>query len=190
MIQLTLAAASQASRPLVTLLLQPHHPPPQPPHPHPRRPSVREASKNHDSPSIANRPPHSRHRSGRTSSSPRRWSWSLADEPGPPPPLLLPPRRASYDRAFPLHVVLILGLFPSSPGKRRRVADAMMDDYVSESDSDYTSYWRDWVSGQKISAHRNGRRALLTGRVGSSYRRAATSTFAKSTRTTSQTAST
>lgn len=22
----------------------------------------------------------------------------------------------------------------------------MMDDYVSESDSDYTSYWRDWVS--------------------------------------------
>jgi hypothetical protein len=21
-----------------------------------------------------------------------------------------------------------------------------MDDYVSESDSDYTSYWRDWVS--------------------------------------------
>jgi hypothetical protein len=22
----------------------------------------------------------------------------------------------------------------------------MMEDYVSESDSDYTSYWRDWVS--------------------------------------------
>lgn len=26
----------------------------------------------------------------------------------------------------------------------------MMDDYVSESDSDYTSYWRDWVSGRPL----------------------------------------
>lgn len=25
-----------------------------------------------------------------------------------------------------------------------------MDDYVSESDSDYTSYWRDWVSASSI----------------------------------------
>jgi hypothetical protein len=29
----------------------------------------------------------------------------------------------------------------------------MMDDYVSESDSDYTSYWRDWVSASSIYAH-------------------------------------
>lgn len=27
-----------------------------------------------------------------------------------------------------------------------------MDDYVSESDSDYTSYWRDWVSFLCVSA--------------------------------------
>lgn len=25
----------------------------------------------------------------------------------------------------------------------------MMDDFVSESDSDYTSYWRDWVSAER-----------------------------------------
>ena len=25
-----------------------------------------------------------------------------------------------------------------------------MDDFVSESESDYTSYWRDWVSSQSI----------------------------------------
>lgn len=28
-----------------------------------------------------------------------------------------------------------------------------MDDYVSESDSDYTSYWRDWVPRPHPSQH-------------------------------------
>lgn len=27
----------------------------------------------------------------------------------------------------------------------------MMDDFVSESESDYTSYWRDWVSRRFVS---------------------------------------
>ncbi|UNI15178.1 WD40 repeat protein [Purpureocillium takamizusanense] len=37
----------------------------------------------------------------------------------------------------------------------------MMDDFVSESDSDYTSYWRDWVSAQISAPERAA--AILTG---------------------------
>lgn len=30
-------------------------------------------------------------------------------------------------------------------GALSRVTNARMEDYASETDSDYTSYWRDWV---------------------------------------------
>lgn len=36
-------------------------------------------------------------------------------------------------------------LAPVGPKPRIKPFDAMMDDFVSESESDYTSYWRDWV---------------------------------------------
>lgn len=37
--------------------------------------------------------------------------------------------------------------------RRRHLAAPTMDDYVSESDSDYTSYWRDWVLRPHPSQH-------------------------------------
>lgn len=48
-----------------------------------------------------------------------------------------------------------------SLSRTKRTFFSMMDDFGSESDSDYTSYWRDWVSGLTYDSpfpSKNGRR--------------------------------
>ena len=65
----------------------------------------------------------------------RCWAWSL----GPEQPCQLA-------LSYPTPIVARCSLPLSAV---RCPLSAMMDDYVSESDSDYTSYWRDWVSNAR-----------------------------------------
>lgn len=88
--------------------------------------------------------PQTRHRSRPTA--PATSSPPLSHHPAAGPPSSAHPWPRPTDR-------------PTDPKRRqhqrrrRHLAAPTMDDYVSESDSDYTSYWRDWVPRPHPSQH-------------------------------------